>query len=554
MQMVVPRKGYGRLRLSACAVGFVFESPQTGNDKINMRMIFRKKKLLVSIIGFALVAFFALSWITNHRTALLSQKNELPAPYNNFNYLYIVSRFSKNSFSRIAYVNQSVQTQAVFQTTPTSASINFGYGIFSDGKGFYEAKEQMEQPIPCGNQQLSATSKLDWIHQQCISVNGKNYIVAGSGTYYDGNPYYVNSTYVIYEQCVKTSFYQGRNKNDCSKYALKVNDTVIDTSIDTSDEGYEHYDNTISSAPKFEDVKVADNMLTYIKSYSSPDTIQGRTEFISYDLSSNTKKVQYSSPDNSGIMGGQLIDGKPVILLSSSSGYGISLGELNGMTNNERMNYFNNYWNTEIPTHSLRFADGKKIDNVRAFASNNGHLYLLQKSTIATTLNNLPSVLLLKDNLAAVEFTPLYFDKFYTGSIEIYPNCKSGFTVCLYNNGDYLVQNENKKDSTMTSSAYENSNGVSIDGSKLMSSSPWLFKPTTYYPNGVQMPNAFEGVSDSPFVFSSNGDTYLVYYHFNTIYGQNVSKGDQPVKLFELNQPVNWDSSDTIYQLRVFPK
>ena len=496
-----------------------------------MKIVFTKRNILVLIICLVLCALFVFVWITHQKTSLLSQSEAIPAPYNQFNYSYIVAHSSPSSsdLSYLLYVNQ-----ALIESTSTHSA------IYSDGKGFYQEQRQSEQPIACGNQQLSAGSSLDSFSQGCVSANGKNYVVAGA-------PYYVNGNYVIYEQCDKMIFYPSYGVNGCGEYSLKVNDTVIDT----SSEGYDYIDNTSFSAPTFGNVKVDGDVLTYIKSYQSPISF-GRDEFISYNLSSNVQKVEYSSPDNSWIANAQLIDGKPAILLRDYSG--IDPNTLNGMTGNDRVNYLSNILDNAInASSSLLFADGTKIDNLGAFASNNGHLYFLQKNVIATVSNDAPSTFLFEDNLGVLGFTPNLPQGPQILGFGIYPDCDHYPSVCLYDDGDYIAMAELTYSAAQNIPSAYTYDGIippSIDGHIPAST---LSGPTIYYPNGIKMGTAFEEslLPDTfPFVFSSNGDTYLVYSYQNIIYGEDVSSGDnQPVLLF--GSP---NSPDSIFQFRVFPK
>jgi len=466
--------------------------------------------ILIKIFGFQAISQKTKTLLSQGRNGILTKTKEIPAPYNEFNYSYTGFKVNLTSPTTLPLPWFSYVNNSLVQTTFTKTV------IFSDGNGFYQINNP---PTNCGGSMLGSSTNMDFARQECIIANGKSYIV-------NDDPYFVNKNYIIYEQCIKMDFYPSMNENDCSSYALKVNDKVIDTSSGGWDQVY----NEKSSAPKFSDIEVDGNTLSYAKSIETSGSVLGRDVFVTYDLVSGNEKIQYSSPDNSPFAHAQLVDGNPEILSSSYPDFNQEI--FNKITDKlEKQKY---YFDTLTSNNTLILPNGEKLDSVDAFAAHNGHQYLLEKNNIATSQNNLPSTVLLKDGLGALEFTPTDPDQ----RINIYPNCDNHSTVCLYNNGDYLAERRYKADDT-TPSPYPFSTGYSH--------ASLFVEPTTYYPNGIDTGYVFED-SDLPFVFSSNGDTYMVYYIDNTIYGVDITAATSPIKLFQL------DSADTIKQLRVFPK
>jgi hypothetical protein len=196
---------------------------------------------------------------------------------------------------------------------------------------------------------------------------------------------------------------------------------------------------------------------------------------------------------------------------------------------------------------ALLLPDQTIIDNVRSFASDNGHLYVLQQNTPPTDADLSPTAVLLKDNVGILKFNLRYY--IGINNVEVYPNCGTTSAVCIYDNQNYLAMESadtsGKKSVGYKSSAFENiyyPNGLPAVSYYSTSSTPSDV-------GGVVDPT-FSDSMDLPFVFSSGGDTYLIYYTADTIYGEDVSAASPPIKLFEV------DSSGypTISQLRVFPK
>ena len=427
-----------------------------------------------------------------------SKNNTLPTPYNQFKYMYTTSHFSDGGDfklkSFISYINNdvSVDTNESF----TKIAIN------SDGSGFYQYQEQGEKTIDCGDQQLNAWSDLDFTRQECVSVNGNKYVVANK-------PYFVNKKYIVYEQCQNSSYYSNSGKNECNEYLLKINDITIDVT--------DNYNADLGNLPanEFSDVKVINNIVTFIKpspSTNSNSFLYTNDQFKSYNLSTNDLTLEYTAPINSYITKAQLINGKPAIDLDDFSA--VNTNSLIGMNSTQKMDYI---YNGKNDTSSLILPTGNIINNIKSFASKDNHLYLIQQDNFFSN-----QFLILIDNLGVLKIPAS------TGNsnVGIYPNCDINSLVCLYNNSDYLIK------------AKADQNDIPKDS--------FLIEPESYYPNNIKILEPLDGYMDLPFVFSSGGETYIVYYDGNIIYGEDVSKDIKPTKLFEIN------SSDHITQLRVF--
>ena len=229
--------------------------------------------------------------------------------------------------------------------------------------------------------------------------------------------------------------------------------------------------------------------LTYLKS----DESTGENIFVTYNLVSGEKQ-ETEQVNGENISYGELVNGKPAFIL------------LKG-----------NIPDTNLATHfSFSFYyDGETTANISGFKYFDGDFYFILPDSVGITI--------LKNNLSIG-----HFDDKFEGSenmMSVYPDCTSfDSEVCLYDKNNYAVQSALIGIGSAVNPYY-------INGTKIDPSNIYTVEPLS-----------------SNFIFTSNGDTYVVYSEFNQILGQDITANTPPVVLFKL------DKSISVGNLKVVPQ
>lgn len=298
-------------------------------------------------------------------------------------------------------------------------------------------------------------------------------------------PDYADKSVVVYQQCEKVKFYPLDAINLPGRNECqKFLLKLNDKAIDTASEYYKSIEDN------------GNKFLTGAAKFESIKVAEGKltylkidsfTEgytFVVYDLTTG-EKTETKTYNGKSIANAQLVNGSPAFMV----------------------------WNNDLSKDF--FYQNQKVSNVDAFRFYEGDFYFVKPDPARKGISE--GINLLKGDISLRHFDGNFFD--ISGDmIGTYPNCNFDSLICLYGNENFAAKSSR------------------VD-----------YKEPLYINSTTLPDDIFRNNVEDIFLFSDNGDTYIVYAQLNKVFGRNLDTGETST-LFEFN------SSSNIDDLRVFPR
>lgn len=296
-------------------------------------------------------------------------------------------------------------------------------------------------------------------------------------------PDYADSSIVVYQQCEKVKFYPLDVINLPGRNGCQK--FLLKVNDKTIDTASEYYRSVDEGGKKF---------LTGAAKFEFIKVKDGKLTYLKIDSFTEGyvfivydlatgEKSETKNYNGKSIANAELVNGTPAFMV----------------------------WNNDLSKDF--FYQNQKVSNIDAFRFYKGNFYFIKPDPSTRGISK--GITLLKGDVGLRHFDGNFFD-FSGEMIGTYPNCGFDSLICLFDEKNFAARSSDYKEPM-----YINS-----------------ITPEDIY--------RFKNVSEI-FLFSANGDTYIVYAQLNKVFGRNLNTGETST-LFEFND------STYVDDLKVFPK